>query len=211
MKSIDSLIEGSKKFKTLYFKNNQQKFKDLVKNGQSPKTLFIGCADSRVMPNLITDTKEGDLFILRNVGNFIPPYSPDNEYHGTATGIEYAVKHLKVENIIVCGHSYCGACASLYMEHSDDTPHIKQWLKLGDKTKKDVKELIANKPYITNDEMLRLTERISLINQLENLLTYSYVKDGLDKGLIDIHGWYYKLGKGDIEYYDAEEKVFKAL
>lgn len=110
---IKRLIDGHESFKEGKFKKFENKFVDLVKNGQNPKSLFIACADSRVDPALITSSDPGDLFILRNIGNFVPPYSPDDDYHATAAGIEYAVSVLKVSDIIVCGHSNCGAIESL--------------------------------------------------------------------------------------------------
>ena len=118
--NISKLIENHKDFKKLYFKKHESMFMELVRKGQSPKILFIGCSDSRIIPSLITGSKPGDLFVVRNVGNFVPPFKPDYEYHATASAIEYAVSVLKVEDIIVCGHSYCGACESLYKDMGDD-------------------------------------------------------------------------------------------
>jgi carbonic anhydrase len=210
MKDISELISGNKDFKTSYFDKNEESFKYLVENGQSPKVLFIGCSDSRVIPTLITGAKEGDLFVVRNVGNFVPPFNPNNDFHGVATGIEYAVCHLKVENIVVCGHSYCGACASIWSEHDEKkTPHIKKWLQLGDKTKAVVQEQMGIKNIIDNDEKLRLTERVSIVHQLENLLTYPYVKEALDNNDIKLHGWYYRIQDGKIENYDFDTKTFQ--
>jgi len=106
---FSSIIKGSEHFKNKDFKKYKNKFIDLVKNGQHPKVLFIGCSDSRVVPNLITQSEPGDLFVMRNIGNFVPPFKPDVDFHGTAAAIEYAVSILKVTDIIVCGHSHCGA------------------------------------------------------------------------------------------------------
>lgn len=211
MNSINRIIGNSKKFKDLYFKENKKNFTKIVTEGQSPDTLFITCSDSRVMPSLLTDTKEGDLFVIRNVGNFIPPFNPDTEYHGTATGIEYAVQELEVKNIIVCGHTYCGACAALHAEENEHTPHITKWLKLGEKAKQDVLEVTKKKPNITHEERDRLTEQFSLINQLENLQTYPHVKERIKSKSLKIFGWYYRLEDGTIEQYDQENKEFKPL
>jgi len=211
MNSINRIINNTKRFQDLYFKENRDNFKKIVAEGQSPETLFITCSDSRVMPSLLTDTREGDLFVIRNVGNFIPPFDPDSEYHGTATGIEYAVQELGVKNIIVCGHSYCGACAALHAEDNEHTPHITKWLKLGEKAKRDVLEVTNKNPDTTPEEIARLTERFSLINQLDNLLTYPHVKKLLKEKELTIYGWYYKLEDGTIEQYDQESKEFKPL
>jgi carbonic anhydrase len=212
MKDISELIEGHKDFKESYFCHNTDSFKELVEKGQSPKFLFIGCSDSRVIPTMITGAKEGDLFVVRNVGNFVPPYNPNNDFHGTATGIEYAVCHLKVENIIVCGHSYCGACASIWSQHDEKkTPHIKKWIQLAAKTKEAVQHQLKMKNIVDNEQKLRITERVSIVHQLENILTYPYVKDALDSGQIKLHGWYYRMEDGVIENYDFDTKSFKEI
>jgi carbonic anhydrase len=212
MKNVNDLISGNKEFKKSYFYENSDSFKDLVEKGQSPKVLFIGCSDSRVIPTLITGASEGDLFVVRNVGNFVPPFKPNNDFHGTATAIEYAICHLKVENIIVCGHSYCGACASIWQKHDKNkTPHIKKWLKLGKQTKKEVKNYIELNNIESIDEKLRLTERLSIVNQLKNLLTYPYVKENLEKENLKLHGWYYRIEDGIIENYDSNTESFVEL
>lgn len=135
---INPLVQGSETFKKNKFKKFEHKFIDLVQNGQKPKVLFIGCSDSRVMPNLITQTGPGDLFIVRNIGNFVAPYKPDEDYHSTAAAIEYAVSVLEVTDIVVCAHSHCGAIEGLYQQHKmNDIAliHVKTWLKLGKEQK----------------------------------------------------------------------------
>lgn len=205
-----TLLDGNEMFKNSYFKKHEKELLDLVEFGQSPKALFIGCADSRVIPNLITQTAPGELFVLRNVGNFVAPYKPDEDYHATASGIEYAVSALEVSEIIICGHTHCGAIASLYT-NIDEKPfvHTKKWLSLG----KDAQTLAlrtlgedANK-----NELLRLTEKLSVVSQIEHLLTYPFVKERVDAGKLHIHGWMYDISNGDIEYYDPDECEFKSL
>ncbi len=205
------LIDRNELFKNSYFKKHEEELLDLVKNGQHPKALFIGCADSRVVPNLITQTKPGELFVLRNIGNFVPPYKPDEDYHATAAGIEYAVTALEVEEIIVCGHTYCGAISSLYKENIEEKPfvHTKKWLSLGKKAKETV--LLASPKGASQEDILRLTEKISVVFQIENLLTYPYVKKAVDEGKLHLHAWIYHLETGEIEYYDPDETTFKSL
>lgn len=205
-----SLLDGNEMFKKSYFKKHEKELLDLAKNGQHPKALFIGCADSRVIPNLITQTDPGDLFVLRNVGNFVAPYKPDEDYHSTAAGIEYAVTALKVSEIIICGHTHCGAIGSLYHE-IEEKPfvHTKKWLTLGNKAKSLA--LLALGKNAPQEDILRLTEKLSVISQIENLLTYPYVKERLDQGLLHIHGWMYDIESGDIEYYDPDAHEFRSL
>ena len=170
---IFELMKGNQSFQNVYFENHEKEFLDLVNHGQEPKVLFIGCSDSRVIPSLIMGTKPGELFVIRNIGNFVPPYSPDDDYHGTAAAIEYAVNILNVEDIIVCGHTHCGACESLFKPRNKDLPHVNKWLELGEKEK----EIALSKNISDNDEKLRLTEQISIVLQVENLLTYPYIKE----------------------------------
>jgi len=204
------LLKGNDVFKNSYFKKHEKELLDLAQNGQHPKALFIGCADSRVVPNLITQSAPGDLFVLRNVGNFVAPYKSDENYHATASGIEYAVTALKVSEIIICGHTECGAINALYTG-VDDTQfiHTKKWLSLGEKAKSLAKLSIDKNA--SQEQLLRLTEKLSVVFQIENLLTYPYVKDGVKNGTIHIHAWIYDIHNGSIEYYDPDESNFKSL
>ncbi|MBP7742027.1 MAG: carbonic anhydrase [Aliarcobacter sp.] len=208
---INDLVKGNKKFREARFPKFEDDLKQLVDTGQKPDILFIGCSDSRVTPDLMLETKPGDMFILRNVGNFIPPYNPDNDYHGSSAVIEYAVCILGVKHIIVCGHSHCGACKSLYQDLGDspDLINVKKWLDLGKKAKEYT--LLAIQDKSNPEKLYRATERISIVHQMENLLTFPYVKKKVESGEIQIHGWYYKIEDGTIEYYDGEECSFREL
>lgn len=212
MKRLSDLLEGNEMFQKSYFKKHEMQLLDLVKNGQTPKALFVSCSDSRVVPTLITNTPPGSFFGLQNVGNFVPPYRPDEEYHATASGIEYAVNALDVTEIIVCGHTHCGAIASLYENETLDDKefiHTKKWLSLGGKAK--VMASLALGRNADRAELLKLTERLSIISQIENLLTYPYVKDKVDAGILHLHGWLYDIETGEIEYYDPDECQFLSL
>ncbi|WP_457640578.1 carbonic anhydrase [Persephonella sp.] len=199
-------LEGIKNFQNFKFKKYQERFKELVEKGQSPKALFITCSDSRIHPGEITGADIGDLFIVRNIGNMVPPYKPDNDFHGTAAAIEYAVSVLNVPNIIVCGHSYCGACENLYKDlgDSEDLIHVRKWLEID----KDVKKIALQQIPVIGRELFELTERLNIIKQLENLLTYPAVKRKVENGELSLYGWYYMIDKGKIEYYDPEKNRF---
>ena len=208
---INDLIKGNKKFREARFPKYEDDLKQLVETGQKPEVLFIGCSDSRVTPDLMLDTKPGDMFILRNVGNFEPPYHADNDYHGSSAAIEYAVSVLEVKHIIVCGHSHCGACKSLYHDigNSPDLIHVKKWLELGKRAKEYT--LLAIQDKSDKEKLYRATERISIVHQMENLLTFPEVERKVKSGELQIHGWYYKIEDGTIEYYDGEECSFETL
>jgi len=202
--------DGNDTFRKSYFKNHEKELLDLAINGQHPKALFIGCADSRVVPNLITHSEPGDLFILRNVGNFVAPYNPDDVMHPSAPGIEYAVSVLKVKDIIICGHTQCGAIHSLFQEINDpDLIHTKKWLKLGHKAKRFA--LLSLGDDANEEKLCRLTEKLSVVSQIENLLTYPSVKRAVDADTIHIHGWMYDMQSGTIDYYDPDDRIFKKL
>lgn len=206
--NLEEYAEGNKLFKT-YFKKNKESLLELVK-GQKPKALFIGCSDSRVIPDLMLQTNPGDLFVLRNVGNFVPPYKPDDDFHATATGIEYAVSVLKVQEIIICGHTHCGACRHLYETVDDDSLiHTKKWLELGKSSKASAILSLGNNAPL--EDLLRLTEKLSVIKQIENLLTYPTVKKRFEESDLYIHGWIYDIETGTIEYYNAETYEFLPL
>jgi len=207
--NLGDYAKGNELFRS-YFKKNKESLLELVKSGQSPKALFIGCSDSRVIPDLMLQTNPGDLFVLRNVGNFVPPYKPDEDFHATASGIEYAVSILKVQEIIICGHTHCGACKALYEPAEDPSLiHTKKWLELGENAKKSaILSLGAN---ADKEELLRLTEKLSIINQIDNILTYPNVKKRFEEGDLHIHGWSYDIETGKIEYYNADTYEFLPL
>ena len=207
--NLQQYAQGNKLFRS-YFKKNKESLLNLVTSGQSPKALFIGCSDSRVIPDLMVQSNPGDLFVIRNVGNFVPPFKPDTDFHATASGIEYAVSVLKVQEIIICGHTHCGACNHLYEDIEDPSlVHTKKWLELGESAKTSaILSLGADAP---KEDLLRLTEKLSVIKQIENILTYPVVKKRFENGELSIHGWYYDIETGKIEYYNAQNYEFLPL
>lgn len=207
---IDELIQGYKKFKNTKFPKLEGKFGNLVTDGQKPDVLFIGCSDSRVVPDLIVNSKPGDMFILRNIGNFVPPYQNDNDFHGSTAAIEYAVSVLNVKDIIVCGHSHCGACAALYEDLSaeENLVHVRKWLELG---KKAIDDSYFTSSKDVQEKILRKTEKQSIKHQLENLLTYPEILRKVNNGELGLHGWFYKIEDGSIEYYDGSDQLFKPV
>jgi len=209
-KILDKLGKGHEAFHAINFKQNEERFKALAQEGQNPKALFIGCSDSRVMPAMITGSKPGDLFIIRNIGNFVAPYQPDANFHATAAAIEYAISVLELTDIIVCGHSHCGAIASLYkkIEPTEENIHTLKWLELGAAPKKIA---LMSVPREEKEALLRYTEKVSVLFQLENLLTYPAVKKRVDRGTLFLHGWHYDIESGHIEYYDDEKNEFLPL
>ncbi len=207
---LKEFVAGNETFQKTYFKKHEAQLLNLVKEGQNPRALFIGCSDSRVIPDLIIQSNPGDLFVVRNVGNFVAPYKPDEDFHSTAAAIEYAVGVLEVSEIIICGHSHCGAIEALYKSSCDPSMvHTHKWLTLGEKAKSMA--LLALGVNAPKEELLRATEHLSIVTQIENLLTYPYVKKRVDEEKLFIHGWYYDIETGGIEYYDPDTYQFRPL
>ncbi len=208
--NIKDIISGYLDFQDFRFKENEDRFKQLINEGQHPKALFIGCSDSRVVPEMITDSEPGELFIVRNVGNFVAPFKPDEDFHATASAIEYAVGVLNVTDIIICGHSHCGAIEALYtnLEFDTDIIHTMKWLELGKTAKEYAMDCMPNSP---KDELLRFTEKASVAFQLKNILTYPIVEKRVKEKKLFLHGWYYDIRSGKISYYDNKDNSFKPL
>jgi len=174
------LIDGLRRFRREHFPRFREHYEKLVAEGQHPSTLFIGCSDSRIVPTLLTDSAPGELFIVRNMGNFIPPFEPDAGYHGTSAAIEFAVLTLGVRDIVVCGHGHCGAIEALYAPPSRATPHISKWLDLA---------RAAMLPEAPGREVLERTEKRSVVLQLERLIGYPLVRERVEAGDLGLHGW----------------------
>ncbi|MGV8805033.1 MAG: carbonic anhydrase [Polaromonas sp.] len=197
--STDELLLRLRRFKSDYFPLHQQRFQELVSQGQHPKTLFIGCSDSRLVPYLLTGTGPGELFIVRNVGALIPPYDGSHGLHGTTAAIEYAVLSLKVERIVVCGHSQCGGIRAAYEGVPDEAVALKSWLKL-------VSEALL--PVQAGPEAMRRTEQRSVVLQLERLMNYPMVRRAVEAGALTLHGWHYVIDEGEIHVFDARQGDF---
>ncbi len=207
---VKSLAKSHKKFKEDYGKKYVDLFKELVEKGQAPKSLFIGCSDSRVVPNLITHTDPGEIFVTRNIGNFVPPYDAKRENSATAAVIEYALMHLQVSNIIICGHSYCGACEALFQEIPDneDESNLKRWMAHGLAAKEQAEALV---PQSDKEMLLRATEKFNVIEQLNHLLTYPAVKHKVQSGELHVMGWFYHIENGNLDYFNPIEYKFTPL
>jgi carbonic anhydrase len=195
----DQLLLRLRRFHSDYFPLHQQRFQDLVSQGQHPKTLFIGCSDSRLVPYLLTGTGPGELFIVRNVGAFVPPYDDSHGLHGTTAAVEFAVLSLKVERIVVCGHSHCGAIRAAYEGVPGEARVLKAWLQL-------VREALL--PVQTTPEALRRTEQRSVVLQLERLMEYPMVRRAVEAGDLTLHGWHYVIEDGEIHVFDAQHASF---
>ena len=165
-----------------------------------------------MVPNLITSTLPGELFILRNIGNLVPYFEDRTDtYLATSAGIEYAVSVLGVENIIICGHSNCGGCSALYYdkERLEQLPQVSRWLSLA----RPVVEIVKQRTDITKKGPLRdwLTEQLNVVEQMNHLLSYPYLKEKYERGELTILGWYYVIETGEVYNYSPEKQVFERI
>ncbi len=193
------MLNRLRRFHDDYFPRVEDQFKSLVKDGQHPSILFIGCSDSRIVPYLLTGTGPGEFFIVRNVGAFVPPHDGSAGHHGTAAAIEFAVLNLKVNRIVVCGHSHCGGIRPLYDEVSPEATNLSAWLELA-------REAVL--PVQVTNEALRRTEQRAVVLQLERLMCYPMVRRRVESGLLTLHGWHYVIEDGEIHVFDARTSAF---
>ena len=190
---VDFLARGVMKFKREGFRKNRALFRKLAKS-QSPRILFVTCADSRVVPQLITQTRPGDLFVERNPGNIVPIYG--THAWGGAASVEYAVSVLKVEHIIVCGHSDCGAVKGmLHPEKLSAVPEVKRWLAYSNRSP----QMLARRARgLSEERQLELLTQINVIVQIEHLKSHPSVRKRLKQGKLELHGWVYRIHDGEI-------------
>ncbi len=198
------LIQGLHQFQTNYFTEHRDLF-ELLSQGQHPRVLFITCSDSRIDPNLMTQAEPGEMFIIRNAGNIIPPYNATNGGEGAA--VEYAIHALGIEEIIVCGHSHCGAMKGLLQigKLAEEMPAVYEWLKHAEATRRAVKEHYQE---YEGEELLNATIKENVLTQLENLRTYPVIYSRLKSGKLQIHGWFYEIETGEVLEYNSTLKKY---
>ncbi|MEM9169280.1 MAG: carbonic anhydrase [Pseudomonadota bacterium] len=200
---MDRIAAGVVKFQRKEFPKRKELFEQLAR-GQSPEALFIACSDSRVDPNLITQTEPGELFICRNAGNIVPPHT--NHTGAMTASIEFAVGALNVPHIVVCGHTECGAMkGAMNPEGLDALPHVKEWLSYARAAALSVKE---NHGHLDEKGQLDELIRQNVILQMRHLATHPYVAARLAAGKVQIHGWVYDIEDGGVTAYDEEAGEF---
>ena len=203
---MERLLEGFEHFRRTVFPEQRELFKKLA-TGQSPHTLFITCADSRVMPEMIFSALPGEIFVYRNIGNIVPPYA--QHVSGVVAAIEYAVKVLKVRHIVICGHSDCGAMKALQKpELVKDMPSVAAWMKHADVARYVVEQ---NSHGLPQDEALACLTRENVVGQLEHLRTLPTVAAAMARGDLSIHGWVYDIAHAELDAFDAQQGRFVRL
>ena len=209
MSHIDHLMEGFKRFRQSYFGNDRELYQRLTQQGQTPKTIIVGCCDSRVDPAIITDCDPGDLFTIRNVANLVPPYETAGNYHGTSAALEFGVRNLNVECIIVLGHSKCGGIRALLQNKTDNVNEysfISSWMKVATNARNRV---LSRMPGETTEALQRACEQEAILVSLDNLLTFPWILERVAQRKLALHGWYFDMEQGELMYFDPTRNHFQ--
>jgi carbonic anhydrase len=203
---MQKLVKGIHSFQRGFFASHRELFKQLAEAGQQPETLFITCSDSRVDPNLITNSQPGELFIVRNVGNVVPTRDLPG---GTAAAIQYAVEVLNVQNIILCGHTQCGALkAILDPESVTHLEYVSRWVKSTISVKHVIEEKYA---HLEGEAKLTAAIQENVLAQIEHLREYPFVAERLEAGKLHVNGWIFDVGRGEVFDFDPEYGEFLSL
>ena len=210
MKSVEQLIAGFRRFREQHFQNHDNLYQRLVERGQKPRILVVACCDSRVDPALVFDCDPGDLFVIRNVANMVPPLEDRSGHHGTTAAIEYGVSVLGVKHIIVLGHAHCGGINALVRAGGvcGQGSYIDDWMCLAESARTGVMEEM---PQASPEEKERACEQRSILVSLDNLKTFPWVSERVASGLLTLHGWYFDIEGGQLLRYDAATGDFVAI
>jgi carbonic anhydrase len=209
MKFPQRLIDGYNAFASGRLPREQDRYRELAERGQSPQIMVIGCCDSRVSPEVIFDASPGELFVVRNVANLIPPYSPDGAYHGVSAALEFGVGALRVKHIVVLGHAHCGGVRAFAEEHAPLSPgdFIGKWMSLI----APAAEKLGGRAEVPLAEYLTRLEQASVANSLDNLMTFPQLAKLIEKGKVAIHGAYFGVATGDLSVLDRASGEFKPV
>ena len=210
-KEIDRLVEGYRTFRRGTWEPNRSLYQKLADQGQSPKIMIIGCCDSRVDPAVIFGAGPGELFVVRNVANLVPPCEPYGDYHGTSAALEFAVTGLEVKHIIVLGHAHCGGIEAFLKrlrEPDSGGQFIAKWVSMIKPAEGAVLNSLRGK---SDKAAQRLLEQASIFNSLDNLLTFPFVRDRLRGDRLQLHGWYFDITTGELMAQDSTREEFVSV
>ena len=209
MRDIEKFISGFKQFQRSYFGENRELY-DSLKKSQHPRALIVSCCDSRVDPAILTNSEPGDLFVVRNVANLIPPCEVGGGHHGISAALEFGVCSLDVEHVIVLGHSHCGGIRALMDDSygSGEGGYISQWMDIAAPARDKIRKEL---PHKSVDLQARACEQAAILLSLENLLSFPWIAKRVDSGKLSLHGWYFDLDQGELLGYDADSKALIPL
>jgi carbonic anhydrase len=199
------LRDGYRAFRSGRLTTEQSRYRDLAERGQAPETMVVGCCDSRVSPEVIFDTGPGELFVVRNVANLVPPYAPDGAYHGVSAALEYAVQVLRVQHIVVLGHARCGGIAA-YANNAPPGDFIGKWISL----LAPAAATVRSRAEAPGSYLTRL-EQASLVASLDNLKTFPFIRGACERGTLALHGAYFDVSSGELSALDPATGRFVAV
>jgi carbonic anhydrase len=203
------LVEGFSRFREKHFAQNDALFRELFEQGQTPKTLVVACCDARVDPALILDCAPGDLFVIRNVANLVPPAENQGHYHGTSAALEFGVRKLNVEHLIVLGHAHCGGIRALLAgDMQKENTFISGWMGIADAARERANREFAD---TGSAAIHRACEQQAILVSLDNLMTFSWIRERVDEGELALHGWYFDIEHGELLGYNPVTCRFETL
>jgi carbonic anhydrase len=209
MKSFPQhLLEGYRTFQTQRLPTEQSRYRELSERGHSPEVMVIGCCDSRVSPEVIFDSGPGELFVVRNVANLVPVYTPDSGTHGVSAALEYAVNVLKVKHIVVLGHAQCGGIRAFIDKAAPLSPgdFIGKWMAMFVKPG----EVVEQRPRESMADFTVRIEKAAVFRSLENLMTFPFVRSAVERGDMRLHGAYFGVSEGSLFVLDQATKEFRS-
>jgi carbonic anhydrase len=200
------LIEGYTSFASGRLRSEQDRYRELAEVGQKPEIMVIGCCDSRVSPEVIFDARPGELFVVRNVANLVPPYAPDGAYHGVSAALEFGVGALKVKHIVILGHAHCGGVRAYAEDHEPLSPgdFIGRWMSL----MAPAAAKVGPRGNLSHAEYLERMEKASIVNTLDNLMTFPRLRKLIERGEVSLHGAYFGVATGQLSVLDRTTGEF---
>ena len=209
MSSPKRLIEGFSRFRERHYAKDDALFRELVEQGQTPRILVVACCDARVDPALVLDCAPGDLFVIRNVANLIPPAENQGHYHGTSAALEFGVRKLNVGHVIVLGHAHCGGIhALLEGDMQKEAAFLSEWMGIAAAAREQV-----NREFSDADSAARqrACEQQAILVSLHNLMTFPWIRERVEQGTLALHGWYFDIERGELLGYNAAARQFEVL
>ena len=206
MRFPENLIDGYLNFRGGRLRAEQDRYRELAETGQSPEVMVIGCCDSRVSPEVIFNARPGELFVVRNVANLIPPYAPDGGAHGVSAALEFGIAALKIRHIVVLGHAHCGGVKAFAEDAEPLSPgdFIGKWMSL----MAPALDKVGPRGALSHEQYLVRLEQANVVNSLDNLMTFPRLRKLVERGDVSIHGAYFGVATGELSVLDPESGEF---
>ena len=200
------LIDGYGAFSSGRLQSEQDRYRELAEHGQTPEIMVIGCCDSRVSPEVIFDARPGELFVVRNVANLVPPYETDGKYHGVSAALEFGVGVLKVKHIVILGHAHCGGIRAYAEDAEPISPgdFLGRWMSL----MAPAAEKVGARGSMSRADYLERMEKASIVNTLDNLMTFPRLRKLIERGAVTLHGAYFGVATGELSVLDRTTGAF---